>query len=210
MKILIMGPPASGKGTIGEMLAKKLNLPLVSTGQLLRDVSESDLRYDEINTPMDNGELVPHHITANVLKERLSKPDCDDGYILDGWMRGLQQKDYFEPDLNAVLFINISPETSIKRISGRRICEKDGFTCNIYTLPPKHPDNCDDCNGPLIQRDDDKEDVVKERLEVYEKETIPVVEYYKNKDLLAEIDGEGTPDQVFKLALNALNLSEPN
>ena len=209
MKILLIGPPASGKGTIGEMLSERLNLPLISVGRLLRAIPENHPRYKELHDLMDSGELAPHDLTAETLKERLKEEDCAEGYLLDGYIRNIIQLDHFNPELDVALFIDIEPETTMKRISGRRICEADGFTCNIFTMDEDDPHNCNKCSGELIQREDDKEEAVMERLEVYAEETLPVVEHFEKEDILRRIDGEGSPEEVFELALSALT-SDPN
>lgn len=208
MKIMMMGPQGSGKGTIGNMLSKKLDIPTISVGQLLRDLPEDSPHYEAINKEMDRGNLAPFKETAEILKTRLEQEDCSDGYILDGWARNIEQLDLFNPDLDAVVFIDISKETSVKRISGRRICEKDGFTCNIYTLPPDHEGHCNNCDGELTQREDDTVEAVNRRLEIFYTETTEVIEHYRQEGILLEIDGEGTPKEVYKEALSALGLEE--
>ncbi len=204
MKILLMGPPASGKGTIGALLSEKLNLPIFSVGALLREIPETSIFYIPLRESMDRGELAPDSITAGVIREELKDPKYVAGYILDGWMRDMKQMEAFDPDPNYVIFINVSTETSIKRISGRRYCPADGFSCNIYTLPSEDPNHCEKCTGELVQREDDKEEVVKTRLDLYERETKPVIEYFRNKGILVEVNGEGTPEEVLDLALSSL------
>jgi len=116
----------------------------------------------------------------------------------------MEQKDFFDPDVNFVIFINISDETAIKRISGRRFCPKDDFSCNLFTLPPKDPNSCDKCGGELVQREDDKEEVVKHRLDLYKNETLPVIDFYKSINRVIEVDGEGTPEEVLNLIITKL------
>ena len=204
MKIMLMGPPASGKGTVGMLLSKELNLPIFSVGELLRGVPQTSIFYEPLHNSMDKGELAPDSIAAGIIREELRDEKYLGGYILDGWMRDMKQKDSFDPEVDYAVFINISPTTSIKRISGRRFCPKDGFNCNIYTLPPRNPNHCDNCNGELVQRDDDREEVVKNRLNLFEKETLQVIEYYRKQGNLIEVDGEGTPEEVLNLILTAL------
>lgn len=196
MKILLMGPPASGKGTIGKLMSDELDLPIFSVGQILRDVPEDSPDYKEIHPTMDEGDLVHPPLVARLVKEETEKPKCKNGYILDGWMRNMEQKDYFDPKPDFVIFFNISDETAIRRISGRRFCPEDDFSCNIYTLPPENEDHCDKCGGELVQRDDDKEEVVQTRLNLYKKETVPVIEHYREKGKLVEVNGEPTPEEV--------------
>lgn len=196
MKLLLMGPPASGKGTVGELLSEELELPIFSVGQILRDVEEDSPYYEKIHKKMDKGKLVHPPLVAKLLKQEVEKPKYDKGYILDGWMRNLEQKDYFNPHPDFVIFLDISDETVIRRISGRRFCPEDNFSCNIYTLPPESENHCDNCGGDLVQRDDDKEEVVKDRLRLYKEETVPVIEHYRKKGNLVEVDGEPNPEEV--------------
>lgn len=210
MKIMLIGPPASGKGTVGALLSEKLHLPIFSVGELLRDIPENSIFYKPLHDSMDKGELAPDSIAAGVIRDELKSDKYQNGYILDGWMRDITQKDSFDPNVDYAVFIKVSPETSIKRISGRRFCLKDDFSCNIYTLPPQDPNHCDKCGGELVQRDDDREDVAKKRLDLFEKETLPVVEYYKNQGNLIEVGGEGTPGEVSNLILTALNNRDSN
>jgi len=210
MKILLMGPQGSGKGTIGDLLSEKLNLPAISVGKLLRSLSKNHPCHDAIDKAMDAGELAPYKETSDIIRERVSELDCADGYILDGWARNMEQLQFFDPDFDCVLYIDISPETSIKRITGRRVCERDGFTCNIYTLPSKHEGRCDVCGGELVQREDDTEEAARRRLEIFYLETVKVVDYYRSKGILLEIDGESTPEGVFRMALEALERKDDN
>ena len=206
MKIMLMGPPASGKGTVGALLSKELDLPIFSVGGLLRDIPENSIFYKLLHDKMDKGDLAPNSIPAGSIREELKKEEYEKGFILDGWMRDMEQKDYFEPDVDRVVFINVSNEVAIKRISGRRFCPNDDFSCNLFTLPPKDPKHCDECSGELVQREDDKEEVVKNRLDLYTNETIPVIEYYRDLGISVEVDGEGTPEEVLNLILEKLKI----
>lgn len=205
MKILLMGPPACGKGTVGQLLSEKIGLPIFSVGGLLRDIPKESIFYEPLHEKMDKGVLAPNSVTAGIIRDELKDEKYKNGFILDGWMRDLEQRDYFDPSPDIVIFINISEETSIKRISGRRFCGNDDFTCNIYTLPPKNDEKCDICNAPLLQRDDDKEEVVKTRLALYRNETLPVVNTYKQEGIIIEVDGEGPPSQVLQFILDKLS-----
>lgn len=203
MKILLIGPPASGKGTIGELLSEKLSIPLISGGALLREVPESHPRYEELHKLMDAGELAPSDLIAQLLKERISKEDCKEGYLLDGWARKMDNLEFFNPGFDLVFFLNVSDDIVLKRISGRRMCKGDGQIYNIYTLPKEELDKCE---GGFEQRDDDKEDVVRNRIEGYKEETLPVIEYFKKQGNLVEVDAEPTPDEVFKNVCKALKI----
>ncbi len=203
MKLLLMGPQGCGKGTIGEKLSEKLGIPLISVGQVLRDIPADHYLYEEMHSAMVKGVLAPNDKVAELLKERVLEEDCKNGYILDGWARQMSDLDEFDPGFGGVLNIKISRETSVKRISGRRTCSSDGKIYNIYTLPKEM---LAECKGELVQRADDTEEAVKTRLEIYYSETQEVLDYFATKGILREIDGEGTPQEVFDLALEALKI----
>lgn len=204
MKILLMGPPACGKGTIGKMLSEKLGLPLFGGGQLLRDLPKSHPRYDEINKIMEEGKLAPQEFVAELLEKRCDEDDCKNGFILDGWGRAMIDLELFDPVFDHVLLINISDETVMKRITGRRLCTSDGQVYNIYTLPKEELEKC---TGELIQREDDTPEVVKTRLEV-QRPREEVKEYFRKQGNLVEIDGEGLPEEVFQSALEAMGIDK--
>lgn len=204
MKILLMGPQGSGKGTLGEMLSQRLGLPLISVGDILRAVPPDHPFYQELQEAMLKGVLAPSHRVAELLKERVLLEDCANGFIFDGWVRALEDLTHFDPGFDAVLNISVSRETSIKRISGRRICTSNGKTYNIYTLPPEL---LAECTGELIQRKDDTEEAVKARLDIYYTQTQEVLDYFSKNGLLREVNGEGTPAEVFELALRALGVN---
>jgi len=203
MKILLIGPPASGKGTIGELLSSKLKMPVISGGDLLRALPTTHPRYKELHEKMDKGDLAPSDLIAGLLKERVQHEDCSKGYILDGWARKLDNLQYFDPGFDLVLFLHISEDTVVRRVSGRRMCLADGEIYNIYTMTP---DQLLKCDSDFTQREDDKEDVVRERLKVYHEETQPVIEYFKKQGVLIEIDAEPSPEEIFKNICKALGV----
>jgi adenylate kinase len=205
MKILLVGPQGCGKGTIGNKLSNHLGIPLISAGQILRDLPEQHPRKKEIEYYMEKGELAPQDLVAELLKEETSSDRCNDGFIFDGWGRSLTNLKYYDPGFDKVFYIKISPETSIKRLSFRRTCENCGSIFNIISVPPKVEGICDICGGKLIQRDDDTEDAVRRRLEIFNTETMKVINHFKELGVLVEVDGEGTPEEVFQLVLEALN-----
>ena len=198
-----MGPPACGKGTIGKLLSEKLKIPLISGGNILRSLPETHPRYKELHAKMDVGDLAPDDLVASLYKERTLQPDCANGYILDGWARDLGNLDYFNPTFDLVLFLNISEDTVVKRVSGRRTCEATGETINVFTMPDYEKIQCP---SGFIQREDDKEEAVRERLKVYHEHTAPVVDYYKKQRILVEVDGEPLPEEVFKNVCVALSI----
>jgi len=204
MKLLLIGPPASGKGTIGEKLSKEFHIPLISVGELLRSVPEDRPQRKKIDEVMESGELVPQDIVAELLKEEVSKESAKDGFIFDGWGRRKEDLEYFDPVFDHVIYLKVSPETSIKRITARRTCEKCEAVYNLISVPPKEPGICDLCGGNLIQREDESEETTRRRLEIFNEETKETIDYFRNQGKLLEIDGEGSPDEVYDLVKKAL------
>jgi adenylate kinase len=202
MKLLMIGPQACGKGTQGEKLSEYLGIPLVTGGDLLRKLDPTHPRYPEIMRIMNAGELVPQDFLAELYKARVAEPDANNGFILDGWCRKLIDLTFFDPKFDKVVIINIPREESVKRISGRRLCSTDGKVYNIYTLEP----SAIHCAGELTQRADDTEEAVNRRLDIYYTETQKVTDHFKNLGIAVDIDGLGTPDEVFARIKEALNI----
>jgi len=201
MRILLIGPQGSGKGTLGSFLSDHLEIPFISGGDLLRDLAENSPYYREVHTYMEKGALVPLDIMSGIIRERISQEDCTNGFIMDGWCRRTDDLKAFDPKFDLVLVLNISRETSIKRITGRRICSSNGKTYNIYTLPKEE---LEECTGELIQREDDTKEAVETRLNIYYTQTQEVIDYFEKKGLLKIIDAEGMPDEVLQNALKAI------
>ncbi len=200
MKIVLIGPPASGKGTVAQRLSKELNIPKVVTGELLRREAKKDTDLGrEIRELLKTGQILPMELVNAVLFKELMKLDS---WILDGYPRSLEQKEALDnnkatkPDI--VIFIDVSKETSEKRILFRRQCPRCGKVYNLITNPPKHDELCDECNVKLIVREDDKKEVLEKRWEEYKKKTFPVVEAYKKEGLLREVDGEKSIDEEYE------------
>jgi adenylate kinase len=199
-----LGPPGSGKGTQGERLQEDFRLPYYATGDILRaavrDQTELGLKAKEY---MDRGDLVPDEVIIGMIAERLEGKEAADGFILDGFPRTTGQAEALDSELErlgrgltAVLLIDVSDEGVVRRLGGRRTCEQGGHVYHVEFNPPEKADVCDVDGSPLIVRDDDKPDVIRNRLEQYHAKTEPLVAYYEDKGLLRRVDGSVPPDEV--------------
>lgn len=215
-EMIFLGPPACGKGTQTNRLAEYFNLPHVDTGSLLRAEIKSESENGKIAKQyIDKGQLVPVELVAKIIKDRLAQKDCEEGYILDGFPRSAEQADMLtkineeldgekEVSFKAVYF-DLDQEILISRIVNRRSCPKCGEIYNIKFHPPKTEGVCDKCGTELTQRKDDNEETAKARFETYFRETAPLVDYYKNKEVLRTIDANGTIDEVWERLLKVVN-----
>ncbi len=215
-EMIFLGPPACGKGTQTNRLAEYFNLPHVDTGSLLRAEIKSESENGKIAKQyIDKGQLVPVELVAKIIKDRLAQKDCEEGYILDGFPRSAEQADMLtkineeldgdkEVSFKAVYF-DLDQEILISRIVNRRSCPKCGEIYNIKFHPPKTEGVCDKCGTELTQRKDDNEETAKARFETYFRETAPLVDYYKNKDVLRTIDANGSIDEVWERLLKVVN-----
>lgn len=203
MKVLLLGPQGCGKGTIGKMLSERMGIPLLSVGEMLRSIDPSSKYYQKIQEDTKNGVLVAEEIVVALLKEELAKEKYKNGVIFDGWARSMQNLRAFDPGFDFVIVFELSRETSVKRISGRRICEADGKTYNIYTLPKEELAKCP---GRLIQREDDTEEAVKKRLEIYYTQTQEVIDYFDKQGKTIHINAEPLPDEIFADLMSKLRL----
>jgi adenylate kinase len=202
MRVILMGPPGSGKGTQGDLIERKYGFPKISTGDLLRQAVQNGTPLGKkAETRMNKGELVSDDIVVEMVAERIGKDDCKKGYVLDGFPRNLMQAQMLEDLKNShpeiILDIQLNEEILIQRLSSRRICSRCGKIFNLSLRPPDHPDTCDLCQVDLIQRRDDRPNVIKERLRVYHIETAPLIEYYQRKNIYHRIDGEKAIETVF-------------
>lgn len=212
MQLILMGPPGAGKGTQAAELVKKFSIPQISTGDMFRAaVKEGTELGKKAKACMDTGALVPDEVTIGIVKERLSKADCANGFILDGFPRTVDQADALEKilsDLNMkldrVLNIHVPAEDLIERAVGRRICKGCGATYHVKFNPSKVENVCDNCNGELYQRADDNAETMKNRLSVYEESTRPLIEYYKKAGKYTEIDGRQAISKVTADLISAL------
>ena len=206
MKIIMLGAPGAGKGSQASRIAMEYQLPHISTGDIFRaNLKEETELGKKAKSFMDKGELVPDDITIAMLLERIHKEDCKNGYILDGFPRTIPQAEALKEALakkdekiDLALDVEASDELIIKRMAGRRTCPACGAIYHIVTLPPKTDGICDRCGADLIQRKDDNEETVKNRLKIYHEVTEPLISYYKKEGILEEIDGAEELDKVFE------------
>lgn len=205
MKIVLLGAPGSGKGTHAQRLTKELNIPQISTGDIFRkNLKEETPLGLQVKEIMAKGQLVPDAITVAIVKDRLAQDDCANGYILDGFPRSLVQAeelDKFE-DVQFAVNIDVDKQAVIDRLSGRRFCPDCNGTYHVSTLNGQ--DKCPNCGGTLITRQDDSEQTVRDRLDVYEKTTMPLIDYYARQGKLVNVDGNGTIEEVYNRVLRAV------
>lgn len=208
------GPPGAGKGTQAAPLGQRLGVPCISTGEILRDeVKRKTALGAEAKRSMDKGDLVPDDVMIGVIEERLRRPDTMGGFILDGFPRTLPQAEALERALAAigrgidkVVSLTVPNDELVKRLSGRRTCRNCGALYHIISDPPTNDMICNRCNGDLFQRDDDHEDIITSRLEVYARQTAPLLEYYRDRGALVEVDGLGGRDDVTARMLEGLGV----
>ena len=199
--ILILGPPGAGKGTQSSRIADEFGVEHVTTGDALRgnkdmDISDMDTEYDTPRAYMEAGDLVPDAVVNAIVEEALASAD---GYVLDGYPRNLEQAEELAAmtDLDVILSLSVSREELVDRLTGRRVCDDCGANYHVEFDQPEEAGVCDECGGDLIQRDDDNEESVRNRLDVFDENTQPVIEFYGDRDAFVEIDGEQPPDEVW-------------
>ena len=205
MRLVLLGPPGAGKGTQAGVLSKSLGLLHVSTGDMLREAVKAGTEAGKSAKKfMDSGELVPDEIVTKIVTDRISKEDAKSGFMLDGFPRNTsqgveldRQLDALNMPLELVLFFNTGETTSVERLTGRRVCKVCGRNFHVKNMPPKVEGKCDSCGGQLIQRDDDKVDTIMNRLKVYQKQTEPLLKFYKEKGILREVSGDLDVDTLF-------------
>ena len=208
MKLVIFGPPSAGKGTQAQKLSKKYGIPQVATGDLLREhVAKKTPIGIKVKSYLDSGRLGPDDLIVQMIGERVSKPDCINGYLLDGFPRTIGQAQELEKmtDIDLVLNIVVDFEALVERAVGRRICPKCAAVYHVKFNVPQAQGICDKCGSKLIQRDDDKEETVRRRLNVYKEQTAPLVEHYRKKGRLVDIDGSSGIDAVFAQMVKAID-----
>jgi adenylate kinase len=204
MQLILLGAPGSGKGTLAADLKSIYAIPHISTGDIFRkNISEKTELGIKAENYINNGQLVPDEITIEMVADRLSQLDCQQGFLLDGFPRTIPQADALAAILNdkgikltGVINVTISDELVLKRLTSRRVCSKCGASYNLISLPPEVDGICDKCGGQVIQRDDDHEETIKKRLETYHNQTKPLVDYYRNQNLIFDISNEGKPEDA--------------
>ncbi len=216
MNIILLGRPGAGKGTQCKAIAERYHIPQISTGDILRaSVREKTYLGLKAQEYMDKGALVPDELVVEIVVERLNKADCRNGFIFDGFPRNMGQAEVLHKTLKKmgkkidhVLYFDVEPKEIVKRLSGRRVCRKCGETYHIIYNMPTNIGICDKCGGDLYQREDDKEETIVARLDVYEEYTAPLIDCYRGKGLLRTINGVGGVDQVKKQIMDILDKDE--
>lgn len=205
MKIIMLGAPGAGKGTQAKMIAEKFTIPHISTGDIFRaNIKNGTELGMKAKSFMDKGELVPDELTVSMLLDRVGKPDCKDGYVLDGFPRTIPQAEELDKALSGrneeidfAVDVDVPDENIVKRMSGRRACLKCGATYHMEHIPPRKEGVCDSCGSELVLRDDDKAETVQKRLQVYHEQTQPLIEFYTRKGILKTVDGTQDMKDVF-------------
>ena len=205
MNVILLGPPGAGKGTQAKMLVEEYQIPQISTGDILRAaVKEGSPLGKEAKACMDKGELVPDSVVIGIVEERIQQPDCAKGYMLDGFPRTVPQAEALDgmlqnlsSQIDHVVSIEVANEELVGRLTGRRTCRDCGVGFHVMFDPPEQEGVCDKCGGELYQRDDDNVETVTSRLEVYESQTLPLIDYYKAQEKIRPIDGVGEIKEIF-------------
>ena len=212
MRLILMGPPGAGKGTQGEILEKKLGISTISTGLMLRTAIKEQTEVGKLAEKYINeGKLVPDEVMVSIVKERLAKPDCEKGFILDGFPRTTAQAEALDNagvDIDKVLLLEVDDDKIVERLSSRRECSKCGVPYNIISKKPANEGICDNCGGELICRKDDIPETIQNRLNVYHEQTEPIKKYYEAKGILAVAQGEEELKDTTENVVKALGLGE--
>ncbi|HET9178860.1 MAG TPA: adenylate kinase [Terriglobia bacterium] len=208
--LIFLGPPGAGKGTQARAVARELGIPHISTGDILREAARKKTSLGlAAKAKMDKGELVPDEVISPIVEERLGRPDCKEGAILDGFPRTIAQAKFLDAMLERVglgeplvLNIQVDADSVIERLTGRRTCPACGEIYNVYFNPAGHVGICDRDGSRLVQRADDNEDAIRIRLKAYEQDTLPLIDYYQRKDTLLQVDGNGAPAAITETLLS--------
>ena len=214
MQLIIFGPPGVGKGTLSDLLSNKFKIPHISTGDIFRN--EINSGNSELTQYVEKGLLVPDMVVNKVIEKSLKEENCKNGFILDGYPRTIDQAEFLENALwklnkkiDLVLNLAASEDKIIERLTARRNCSKCGALYNLITMKPKKKDVCDKCGSALIMRKDDEPETIKKRISVYRQETEPLIEYYKKKKILIEIDATPKPKEIFNAAVRVIEEKIP-
>lgn len=208
MKLILLGAPGAGKGTHAEVICEKLNIPSISTGNILREAVKNHTELgNKAKSYMEAGNLVPDELVIEILQERIRQDDCKNGFILDGFPRTVAQAkalDEMNVVIDHVIDLEVEDETVLKRLSGRRVCEDCGASYHVSFRPPKEEGVCDVCGGKVVQRKDDKPETIKDRLRVYHEQTEPLKDYYQDKGILTVVYGQEEMKDTSRLIMEAL------
>ncbi|MBX6422019.1 adenylate kinase [Thermosulfurimonas sp. F29] len=212
MNIVFLGPPGAGKGTQAKRITERYGIPQISTGDMFREhLSKGTELGKKAKEYMDKGQLVPDEIVLGMVEERLKQPDCEKGFILDGFPRTVPQAEALDEMLakwgkkiDYAIAIEVPDEELVKRLTGRRTCKNCGMMYHVIFKPPKVEGKCDACGGELYQRADDNEETVRNRLKVYHESTAPLIDYYEKKGVLHRVDGMGSIDEIFERIVKIL------
>ena len=206
MKLIMFGPPGAGKGTQADLLCRRYGIKKISSGDALRDVIRSSELGEQVKALMDEGKFVPDEIVTEIIRDRINSPDCANGFILDGFPRNLEQAKELVGmgvRVNKALLINVPDEVLVDRVQGRVMCDKCGASFHLKNNPPAVEGVCDKCGGHLQARHDDRPETVRARLKVYHEQTDPVVDFYRDRGVLSEIDGtasiEAAAEEILKI-----------
>jgi len=207
MRLILLGPPGGGKGTVAKKLQKEFNIPVISTGVILREEIKKKTRLGKnVQNIMSKGRLVPDEAIIEIIRERIKREDCKEGYIFDGFPRNTDQAESLEKlnkELNEhidyIFYFEIPFAKVIERLANRRVCKKCNTNYNLLFNPPKKDNSCDICGGELFQRDDDKEETIKNRLKVFTEQTLPLRKYYQEKNLLTGIDANWSKNAFLEI-----------
>ena len=210
MKLILLGAPGAGKGTQAEVISEKYNIPTISTGNIIRAALKNGTEMGlKAKSYIDAGNLVPDDVVIGIIKERLAESDCQNGYILDGFPRTIPQAEALDElgfDIDAALSIEVADEEIVKRMSGRRVCDKGGASYHTYSKKPAVEGKCNFCDGSLVIRKDDEPETVKNRLNVYHEQTEPLKDYYKSCGKLLCVEGQDEVKDTTRLVLAALEI----
>lgn len=212
MNIVVLGPPGAGKGTHGSRISDRFNVPQITTGDIIRDeISRETGVGKKAKEYVESGKLVPDEIVIEIMRKRLAQEDCEDGFVLDGFPRTIDQAEALDEitEIDTVINLGVPEDVLIKRLSSRRICRDCGEVYNLVSMRPEKPGICDECGGELYQREDDRPEVIKKRLVEYEEQTMPLLNYYREKSKVEDvtIEKEKPVEKIIQMVFDALDRS---